>query len=171
MEDGLINSNASASTNGAVKSDRVANVDLPNAKFDTILLKQKSRAEVSQEVLKGKSVLLVEDSWLIAQGYKSMLELAGMQVLGPAASVADAEEYLRLAAPDFALVDINLEDGGESYGLIEVMVARRIPVVIISGNIVSKDVAASVDCVLMKPVGGATLMATLRRVGAIHHYG
>ncbi len=126
-----------------------------------------SRVEVAQEVLKGRTVLLIEDSWLIAQGYKSLLEMAGMEVIGPAASVGDAEELLNSdVKPDFALVDINLEGGGDSYGLIDGMVLRGIPVVIISGIDVEASVATKVDCVLPKPIGGSTLMATLRRVGA-----
>ena len=129
-----------------------------------------NRAEVAQEVLKGRTVLLIEDSWLIAQGYKSLLEMAGMHVIGPAATVGDAEQLLKSdVKPDFALVDINLDDG-DSYGLIDGMVLRGIPVVVISGIEVEAAVAAKVDCVLSKPIGGSTLMATLRRVGAARKF-
>lgn len=128
------------------------------------------RAEVAQEVLKGRTVLLIEDSWLIAQGYKSLLEMAGMEVIGPAATVGDAEELLKSdVKPDFALVDINLDDG-DSYGLIDGMVLRGIPVVVISGIEIDAAVTAKVDCVLSKPIGGSTLMATLRRIGAARNF-
>lgn len=166
----MIQGTFSTTVNGSSSTDRTAGGDVPLPKFDPVVLKKNRRIEVAQEVLKGRTVLLIEDSWLIAQGYKSMLELAGMVVIGPAASVLDAEELLVAKAPDFALVDINLEDGGDSYGLIDAMVARKIPVVIISGDTISPRVASLVDCVLNKPVGGSMLMATLRRVGAVHKY-
>ncbi len=131
--------------------------------------RMQGKLEVAHEVLKGRTVLLIEDSWLIAQGYKSMLELSGMEVIGPAANVADAEELLLSHVPELALVDINLQ-GSDSYELIAALVERNIPVVIISGNEVSPEVAASVDCVLTKPIGGATLMSTLRRVAAARDF-
>ena len=139
--------------------------------FMPVVLGNKNRIEVPQEVLKGRTVLLIEDSWLIAQGYKSLLEMSGIEVLGPAANVTDAEALLTAGVtPDFALVDINLEEGGDSYGLIDELVRRNVPVVIISGNEIDPAVAAKVDCVLTKPVGGSALMATLRRVGAARKY-
>ena len=129
---------------------------------------QKGAREVTHEILKGRSVLLVEDSWLIAQGYKSLLEISGMDVIGPAASVPDAEELLLTTTPDLALVDINLQ-GNLSYDLIGTMISREIPVVIISGNDVLPAIASKVDCVLTKPIGGAALMASLRRVAAARY--
>lgn len=131
-------------------------------------LKQ-GRENVTQEVLKGRSVLLIEDSWLIAQGYKSLLEMSGMEVVGPAASVADAEELLLARAPDMALVDINVQ-GGVSYGLIDALVKRGIPVLVVSGNDVLPSVAAKVDRVLTKPIGGAALLTALRGVAAARHF-
>lgn len=123
------------------------------------------RPEVAHESLKGRSVLLIEDSWLIAQGYKSLLEISGMVVVGPAATVADAEHLLLTHSPDMAIVDINLQ-GSMSYDLIDAMIDRRIAVVVISGNDVLPSVVAKVDVVLTKPVGGSALMSTLRQVAA-----
>ncbi len=123
------------------------------------------RPEVAHENLQGRSVLLIEDSWLIAQGYKSLLEISGMVVVGPVATVAGAERLLLEQSPDMAIVDINLQ-GSMSYDLIDRMLDRRIPVVVISGNDVLPAVAAKVDIVLTKPVGGSALMSTLRQVAA-----
>lgn len=130
---------------------------------------KKGRAEVPHEVMTGRRVLLVEDSWLIAQGYKTVLEMSGVQVIGPAANIEDAEELLLAHVPDLAIVDIDL-DGVMTYGLIETLIARDIPVVVISGNAVRPSVAARVDLVLSKPVGGAALLSALRRVAAVRHF-
>lgn len=125
----------------------------------------KGGPEVAHEILKGRSVLLVEDSWLIAQGYKTVLEMSGVIVIGPAASIEDSQDLLLAHVPDIALVDINL-DGEQTYELIESLLARKIPVVVISGNTVTPSVAARVDLVLSKPVGGAALIGALCRVAA-----
>ena len=125
--------------------------------------------QVPHDILKNLSVLLIEDSWLIAQGYKSLLEMSGMEVIGPAASVADAEELLLAQVPDMALVDINVQ-GGVSYGLIDVLVSRSIPVLVISGNAVLATAAAKVACVLSKPVGGAALLSALKTLAVGRHF-
>lgn len=126
--------------------------------------------EAARDDLKGRSVLLIEDSWLIAQGYKSLIEHAGMVVMGPAATVSDAEGLLLAHSPDMAIVDINLQ-GNMSYDLIEAMLGRGIPVLVISGNDVPPAIAAKVDAVLTKPVGGHALMATLRLVAGAKRQG
>ena len=141
----------------------------PQRVYGRAVTGSQGKNEVAHEVLKGRSVLLIEDSWLIAQGYKSLLEMSGMEVIGPAATVVDAEALLLTALPDLALVDINLQDS-VSYELIDTMVERGIPVVIISGNEVRPEVADKVDCVLTKPIGGSALMAALRRVAAARRF-
>ncbi|TIT96438.1 MAG: response regulator [Mesorhizobium sp.] len=57
-----------------------------------------------------KSVLIVEDEFLIAMDLKSMLERRGWRVMGPVASVAAASRLLDRELPSVALLDVNLGD-------------------------------------------------------------
>jgi hypothetical protein len=45
-------------------------------------------------------ILLVEDSWVLGEAMKDLLELLGADVVGPAATNADAERLLAEHAPD-----------------------------------------------------------------------
>jgi DNA-binding response OmpR family regulator len=55
-----------------------------------------------------KSVLIVEDEFLIAMDLQAMLEDHGWRVLGPAANVRDALRVLADELPTVALLDVNL---------------------------------------------------------------
>ena len=57
--------------------------------------------------LRGLEILLVEDSWVVGEAMKGLLELLGANVVGPAATTAEAER-LPEHAPDVALVDFHL---------------------------------------------------------------
>ena len=68
--------------------------------------------------LSGVRALVVEDSWQVANAITRLAENTGMVVIGPAATVAEAEQLLLTLTPDVAIVDINLR-GEMAYGLIE----------------------------------------------------
>ncbi|TIV61321.1 response regulator [Mesorhizobium sp.] len=55
-----------------------------------------------------KTVLIVEDEFLIAMDLKSMLERRGWRVIGPVASVTAAALLLERERPSVALLDVNL---------------------------------------------------------------
>jgi DNA-binding NarL/FixJ family response regulator len=57
--------------------------------------------------LRGLEILLVEDSGIVGEAIKDLLELLGADVVGPAATTADAERLLSEHAPDAALVDFH----------------------------------------------------------------
>ena len=59
----------------------------------------------SSDDLRGLEILLVEDSWVVGDAVKQLLELLGANVSGPAASIAEAEHLLAQHLPDVALVD------------------------------------------------------------------
>lgn len=113
--------------------------------------------------LGGTEVLLVEDSWHIAVAIQSVLETAGFVVAGPAGSLARAAALLDLRTPDVAIVDINIK-GRMSYELIDRLIDRRIPVIVVSGYEKMTRLEDKVDAVLGKPVRAGVLLATLRRV-------
>lgn len=62
-------------------------------------------------------VLIVEDEAIIACCSAAMLEEAGVEVLGPAHTSAQALELVRYRQPDVALVDIDLERPGAGIGV------------------------------------------------------
>ena len=58
----------------------------------------------------------MHDSWPVSLGLKVLLESWGADVIGPAATTADAERMASERRPDVAIVDINLRHGERSYG-------------------------------------------------------
>ena len=56
-------------------------------------------------------VLIVEDEALIAMALADSLEDAGHEVVGPAATMAEALALCEGAPPELAVLDINLRDG------------------------------------------------------------
>lgn len=57
-----------------------------------------------------KTILIVEDEFIIAMDLKVMLERQGWRVLGPVARVAHALRLLEDELPTVALLDVNLGD-------------------------------------------------------------
>jgi DNA-binding NtrC family response regulator len=83
--------------------------------------------------LAGKSVVLVEDEYLIADVLRTVLELEGARVLGPYASVDLALRSADdVAQADVAVLDVNLK-GGHVYPLVDHLTAQGMPVVLTTG--------------------------------------
>jgi DNA-binding response OmpR family regulator len=116
----------------------------------------------SRADLRGVRVLVVEDHWHVANALRSVLETEGMQVSGPAASLAEAERLLAASAPDLAVVDINLK-GEMAYGLIDQLRDQGVRIVVVTGYAVQPRLTGKVDAVLQKPFNGPELLAALRR--------
>jgi CheY-like chemotaxis protein len=76
----------------------------------------------------GRSVLVVEDEFLIALDLCQTLEMEGCRVLGPAPTVEDALRLLERAdpSPDAVVLDINL-GGVRAIPVAEALAARGIP--------------------------------------------
>lgn len=53
-------------------------------------------------------VVLADDQTLVRDGLRAILEIVGMQVVGEAATGAEAVEVVRAAAPDVVLMDIQM---------------------------------------------------------------
>ena len=113
--------------------------------------------------LSGLRVLIVEDSWHVAVAVKSVLESVGMEIVGPAATIADAESLLTDRVPDLAVVDLNLH-GEMAYSLIDDLIARSVPVLVASGYETFPDMNTRVAAVLAKPIRASMLLSTLRRI-------
>ena len=129
---------------------------------------EKPSTEVTS--LSGLRVLIVEDSWHVAVAVKSLLESVGMEIVGPAATIADAQILLTNGVPDLAVVDLNLH-GEMAYGLIDDLISRNVQVLVASGYETFPDVNSGVAAVLAKPIRASTLLSTLRRIrgqGVVH---
>jgi len=81
------------------------------------------------------NVMIVEDEMLLAMELESEVEMAGHRVVGMAVSQTQAQEYLRGNRPDFAFVDIHLQDGPTGVDVGRDLAAAGIPFVFVSGNI------------------------------------
>ena len=125
------------------------------------------RMEPSRELLpgtlKGMRILVVEDSWHIAQALKSLLESLGCDVAGPVASTADAERLLAADILDAAVVDINLK-GEKAYGLIESLGQRGIKVIVATGYAAPQIATTNVVAILPKPFKPGALLSVLQEI-------
>jgi len=82
--------------------------------------------------LAGWKVLIVEDQFLIASDMKRIVAALGGETIGPCRSVDQARELLASCSPDFALLDINLDDK-PVFELAEELSRRGVPFVFASG--------------------------------------
>lgn len=116
------------------------------------------------EELKGLSILLVEDSWHVGKAMKGLLRVLGAEVVGPAATAADAERFVAERTPDVAIVDINLRHGETSSNLIDRLLEQRIPVIIVTGYAAVSLPTRNVEAILEKPVSKQRLLENLRPI-------
>jgi CheY-like chemotaxis protein len=112
--------------------------------------------------LNGLRILLVEDSWHVARAMQRLLQLLGADVVGPAATTAEAERLISEHAPDVALVDVNLRGGELAYGMIDRLHDRGIRVVVMSGYADVPLARGKAAAILEKPVDEAQLITILR---------
>ena len=113
--------------------------------------------------LRGMRILLVEDSWQLGMALKSLLRSFEAEVDGPVATTTDAENLISANVPDAAVVDINLRQGERSYGLIDQLIDRGVPVIVTSGYSDLPMVSAKAH-ILEKPISEEKLIAILRSV-------
>jgi DNA-binding response OmpR family regulator len=78
-------------------------------------------------------VLLLEDEGLIALDIEYSLEGAGFSVTTLASRQA-AEDWLEGNEPQLAIIDVLLQDG-PSYRVAEMLISRRIPFLVHSGDL------------------------------------
>lgn len=122
---------------------------------------------VTQDVLEGAHILLVEDEAMIALDLKTTLEEAGARVIGPAATLEQARALLARsdAAVTAAVLDVRL--GLENvYPVADALAARAVPLVFHTGNIMEPEIARKFPkaAVVSKPASVDRLMAELRSV-------
>jgi CheY-like chemotaxis protein len=82
--------------------------------------------------LKGRRILVVEDSPVVAPFTADLLEELGCEVVGPAPNMAAARELLETKEFDGALMDIHIR-GERVFPLCGMLAARDVPFVLTSG--------------------------------------
>ncbi|TCN22132.1 response regulator [Sinorhizobium americanum] len=110
-----------------------------------------------------KTLLIVEDEFLIAIDLKLLLERRGWSVLGPATTVKEALALLDDELPAVALLDVSLKDGSVTL-VAEALRARKVPFVVASAysrpELIGGDVLAGAPGV-GKPTEEHRLLAVL----------
>jgi CheY-like chemotaxis protein len=93
--------------------------------------------------------MIVEDEVLLAMELESEVETAGHEVATLAMSSRQAREQITIAKPDFAFVDIHLQDGPTGIDVGRELAAAGIPYVFVSGNIkkIPADFAGAVGAI------------------------
>jgi CheY-like chemotaxis protein len=97
-------------------------------------------------------ILIVEDEILIALELESLLRDYGQEVVGCAASSAEAAELAETLCPDLAFVDIHLADGPTGIEVARRLAARGIAVLFMTANAkrIPEDCAGALG-VISKP--------------------
>ena len=116
------------------------------------------------EPLSGLRILVVEDSWHVAQAMTRLLTALGADLAGPAATTAQAKHLISENRPDVALVDFNLRGGELAHDLIDHLQDQGISVIVITGYEVIPLAPGKVATILQKPVNAAQLLAAVRQV-------
>jgi DNA-binding response OmpR family regulator len=86
-----------------------------------------------EQILQGSRILIVEDEYLLADDLSAALTEAGAEVLGPIASVEDAQTFIagedRI---DAAVLDVNLR-GDLIFPVADTLQARGVPFAFATG--------------------------------------
>ncbi len=85
-----------------------------------------------KQVLAGLRILVLEDDFYLATDLQNALEAAGALIVGPFSDEASAEESLRQAQPDCALLDLNL-GSGPAYDLPRLLQGKNVPFAFVTG--------------------------------------
>jgi CheY-like chemotaxis protein len=82
--------------------------------------------ETNKGPMSGMTVLVVEDDFIVAYDMQMLLEEQGARVLGPAATLADAQALLATERPTVAVLDVNLS-GEYVFPLVSQLRERDVP--------------------------------------------
>ena len=89
-------------------------------------------AVAAEPDLKGRRILVVEDSPVVGPFTADLLEELGCEVVGPAPNMAAARELVEAGGFDAALMDIHIR-GERVFPLCDILVAQGVPFVFTSG--------------------------------------
>lgn len=113
--------------------------------------------------LSGLRVLVVEDSFLMADALCDLLVEYGIVPVGPVASVVAALDHLAAGAVDAAVIDVRLERG-TSLALCQSLHRRGLPFILLTGAPPAALPPSLADVpVVIKPCRPEVLVGALRR--------
>ena len=119
---------------------------------------------MTDKLLSGRRVLVVEDEMLILLKIEDALCDLGCQSVGAAVNLDQALALINAEAFDAALVDVNL-DGIKSYPIADALAARGVPFAFSTGySGQSLDAGYRDRPILGKPYREADLVAMLTRL-------
>jgi DNA-binding response OmpR family regulator len=114
--------------------------------------------------LAGKTVLIVEDEYFLADDASRLLAGEGAKVLGPFRDEQRGLEALAVAAPDCAILDINL-GRGPAFELADALSGRGVKLLFATGYDREVIPARFADAVrLEKPISAEALLAEVCRL-------
>ena len=88
--------------------------------------------QADSNLLAGTRVLIVEDEYYLADDLSRTLAGAGAEVVGPVSTLADAQEKVREAEFDCAILDMNLR-GDFAFPIAETLAEAAVPFVVATG--------------------------------------
>ena len=120
---------------------------------------------MAENALRNRTVLIVEDEYMLADDLRQEMESAGATVVGPIADVAAALRALEQgAAIDGAVLDINL-GGDPSFPIADELTGRGIPFLFTTGydsHALPQRYQDIVRC--EKPIAAGSIAASLSRL-------
>jgi DNA-binding response OmpR family regulator len=122
---------------------------------------------MSDEVLKGQRILVVEDNALLAMSFGDILRHAGAEVVGPTGKLIVAELIAETEPLTAAMLDIRL-DTQEVWSVARILAARGVPIVFCSGHFDRTNLPSewANRPILVKPTRPHQIVATLAQVVA-----
>jgi CheY-like chemotaxis protein len=88
---------------------------------------------MTERTLQDRCILVVEDEYFLADDLREMLAGAGAEVLGPVASIGEANTLIAAGSPiDAAILDVNLS-GEAVFPVADALQARDVPFVFTTG--------------------------------------
>jgi DNA-binding NtrC family response regulator len=119
-----------------------------------------------------KTVLIVEDEFIVADDLQLTLQQAGYETIGIASSVNRALEIIEKKRPSFVLIDIFLKGNLSGIDLAHILNKKNIPFIFVSANYNPETLALAKSTYpygfIVKPFKEKDLLVTLDI--ALYHY-
>ena len=116
--------------------------------------------------LNDRRVLIVEDDYFLADDLARGFGKAGIDIVGPVPSLAQALKLVEQQRIDMAVLDISL-DGDKVYDVADALIGRDVPILFVTGydrGDIPDRYAQVPMC--QKPVGVDDVIAALERIVA-----
>ncbi len=110
-----------------------------------------------------RRIMIVEDEPLVAFDNEYMLKDAGYEIVATVDNFAAAAETLGNEQIDLVLTDISLAGEGDGIDVARAASARKVPVLMVTGNCSDEAKALAVGC-LSKPYSERVLLAALNAI-------